>query len=431
MNPVIDRRDFLRTSTAIGSTIGVLAATGMAQARVNANDIISIAVIGANGQGLKHLSYFGQQPGVEISYICDVDERIFPKAMALVAEGQKQKPKQVRDFRKVLDDPSVDAVSIATPNHWHAPLTILACAAGKHVYVEKPCSHTAEEGELAIRAARKYDRIVQMGNQRRSRADYIEAIGKIHAGVIGKVHLARTWYNNRRETIGVGRHVPVPRELDYSLWQGPAPERPYVDNLLHYNWHWRWHWGGGELANNGIHALDVARWGMNVTFPTRITSSGAKVRFDDDQETPDTQYVTYEFDKKIITWEGLSWSPYGPGGSRFGISFHGEEGTMNLHDMGYTIFDRQNNEVETITQSGSDSDHYANFVSAIRNKAKPLSDIELAHQSSLLCHLGNISYRVQRTIKTDSQNGHIINDSEAQQLWRREYRKGWEPEGAS
>jgi len=425
----VDRRRFLSTSAAVGTAFGFFTSTSMAEERVSASDTLTVAVLGVNGQGRNHVKHFAQQPGVEVAYICDVDERVIPRAIAIAEEHQKRKPVGVRDFRTLLDDKSIDIVSIAMPNHWHAPATIMACAAGKHVYVEKPCSQTAEEGELAVQAARKYGRVVQMGNQRRSRAHYIEAIGKIQAGEIGDVLLSRTWYNSRRGSIGVGKPAEVPKELDYALWQGPAPERPYKDNLLHYNWHWHWHWGNGELGNNGIHAIDVARWGMDVDYPTRVTSTGSRVRFDDDQETPDTHFVAFHFGERMITWEGLSWSPYGPGGSRFGTSFHGDKGSMHLHDSGYTIFDLQNKALETVTRSGGDPEHYASFLAAIRSGGRPSSDIEDAHQSTLLCHLGNIAHRVGRPVETNPENGHLVNDTEAQQLWGREYRQGWEPEG--
>ena len=426
MEKSLDRRRFLGASAAASSAVGLMAMTSSAGERVSANDTLTVAVLGVNGQGRNHVKYFAQQPGVEVACICDVDERTIPKAMEVAQQHQEKQPQFEKDFRRLLDDPSIDIISIATPNHLHAPITIMACAAGKHVYVEKPCSYTPEEGVKAVKAARQFSRVVHMGNQRRSRSHYIEAVEKLHAGAIGKVLISRTWYNSRRGSIGKGKEVPVPKELDYSLWQGPAPERPYKDNLIHYNWHWHWHWGNGELGNNGVHILDVARWGMNVDFPTWVTSTGGRFRYDDDQETPDTHSVSYHFGERMITWDGLSWSPYGPGGSRFGATFHGEAGTMSLHDAGYSIYDMQNKEVESVSRKGGDPEHYASFLKAIREGGRPSSDIEDAHKTTLLCHLGNIAQRVGRTLETDAQNGHIKNDPEAQQLWSREYRKGWE-----
>ncbi|MCA9229371.1 MAG: Gfo/Idh/MocA family oxidoreductase [Planctomycetales bacterium] len=428
MSEPLDRRRFLEKSAAVGSAFSLLTSTSRSAERVSANDTLVVAVVGVNGRGRAHAEGFAQQPGVEVAYICDVDERIIPRAIEQTAKYQERKPQGVRDFRELLDDKSVDIISIATPNHWHAPAAIMACAAGKHVYVEKPCSYTAEEGELTIQAARKYDRVVQMGNQRRSRAPMIEAIGKIRDGVLGNVLVSRTWYNSRRGSIGVGKEVAVPPGLDFDLWQGPAPARPYKDNLVHYNWHWHWHWGNGELGNNGVHAIDVARWGMGVDYPSYVTSTGGRIRFDDDQETPDTHFVAFHFGEKMITWEGLSWSPFGPEGSQFGISFHGDEGSMVLDDTGYRILDMHNKVVENVAGTGSDAEHYADFLEAIRTGRRPSSDIEEGHQSTLLCHLGNISQRTGRPLQTDPENGHILEDAEAQKLWaREEYREGFDP----
>ncbi len=428
MDLPLNRRGFLGASAAAGTALGFFTSTSATAQQVSANDKLAVAVMGVKNQGLTHLRNFAQQPGAEIAFICDVDERVLPRALEETSKYQERKPVVVSDFRRLLDDPSIDVLSIATPNHWHAPATIMACAAGKHVYVEKPCSYSADEGELAVRAARKYDRVVQMGNQRRSRAPIIEAVKKIHNGVIGRVLLARTWYFNRRKPIGVGQQVAVPRELDFDLWQGPAESRPYKDNLVHYNWHWHWHWGNGELGNNGIHTLDVARWALGVHYPTRITSTGDRLHLQGDQETPDTHQVAFYYGDQMITWEGVSWSPYGPGGSSFGMVFHGDQGTMELDDQGYRILDTDKKEVEKVEASGGNSEHYANFLDAIRNEQRSSADIEGAHKSSLMCHLGNIAQRTGRTLHTDPNNGHILDDTAAQQLWARDvYREGFNP----
>ena len=259
MNDSFTRRRFLKQSSIL--TAGLASWAGTATAK-GANEKILLGIIGCNGRGMAHIAGYLSVPNTEIAYICDVDSRAVAKGVAAAAKKQDRKPEGVKDMRRILDDSNVDAISIATPDHWHAPAAILACAAGKHVYVEKPGSHNAHESELIVAAARKHKRVVQMGNQRRSWPWVGEAISALHNGELGKLFFARTWYTNHRDTIGHGRPVPVPEWLDYSLWQGPAPEQLFRDNILHYNWHWFWNWGTGELGNNGVHALDLARWGL-------------------------------------------------------------------------------------------------------------------------------------------------------------------------
>jgi predicted dehydrogenase len=267
-----------------------------------------------------------------------------------------------------------------------------------------------------------------MGTQRRSWPALVQGIGKIHDGVIGETLYARTWYNNRRKPVGKGKVTPTPDWLDWDLWQGPAPRKEFKDNVVHYKWHWQWHWGNGELGNNGVHGIDVARWAMNVTYPESISASGGRIRFDDDQQTPDTMMVSMNFSGgKMLTWEGLSWSPLGPHDTSFGISIHGTEGSMVIRDSGYTIFDMKNKEVESQTGASGDADHFADFLDAVRTGRRPNADIEIAHQSTLLCHLGNIAYRTGTVVKTDPTNGHIIGNRAAESLWGREYENGWRP----
>lgn len=432
------RRRFLETSAAATAVAAgsYFVSEAPARAAKAANDKLVVAIMGCNGRGAALTRAFSAQPNCEIGYICDVDQRAVDKTVALVASEKPRKPEGIKDFRKALDDKTVDILVCAAPNHWHAPATILGCSAGKHVYVEKPCSHNAREGELAVEAARKHDRVVQMGSQRRTYPAIVEGIKKVHDGEIGRVLYSRCWYNNRRPDIGHGKPADVPSWLDWSLWQGPAPERPFLMNesggnagaIVHYNWHWRWHWGNGELGNNGVHALDVARWGLGVDFPIRVTSGGGKYRHDDDQETPDTHIVTYNFPGgKSIMWEGLSWSPYGPGGSMFGMVFHGDQGTLSIVDNGYKIFDLKNKEIAANAGQGGEGAHIANFLDCIRNGGRPNADIAEAHKSTLLCHLGNIAHRVNRVLTTSEKDGHIIGDEAAMQHWGREYRPGWEP----
>jgi predicted dehydrogenase len=306
MTSHLHRRRFAQLSAATAAIAAAASASGAA----SPNEKVRIGVMGlARGSALA--AAIAAQPDAEVAYLCDVDSRRLGPAVEAIGGKQARKPQGVGDFRKILDDPTVDALAIAAPDHWHAPATILACAAGKHVYVEKPCCHNPHEGELQIAAARKHDRVVQVGMQRRSWPSVIEAIEILHAGLIGRVLYSRGWYANRRLSIGKSKPTSPPKELDYTLWQGPAPERPFKDNTLHYNWHWFWQWGTGELGNNGVHALDMCRWGLGVDFPTRVTSGGGKYRWDDDQETPDTHTVSFDFGDKTIFWEGLSWCPRG------------------------------------------------------------------------------------------------------------------------
>jgi predicted dehydrogenase len=427
----IDRRQFLSATTAGGIAFGAAGSlttqTRPAKAQTTAANVVTLAIMGVNGRGTGLAEGFTQQKGARIAYVCDPDERAIGKAKAAIAQRQKENVVGLADFRKALDDPAVDALVIAAPNHWHAPATILACAAGKHVYVEKPCCHNPHEGELMIAAARKHNRVVQHGTQRRSWPALKEGIERLRAGDLGRVLVAKAWYNNKRPSIGHGQTANVPAWLNYSLWQGPAPERPYRDNLIHYNWHWFWHWGNGELGNNGVHGIDVCRWGLGVEYPKRVTSAGNKLRWDDDQETPDTHTVTFDFGDRSIIWEGRSWSLQWSSKETFGIEFYGERGSLVSENGGYVMYDPDNKEIARKNGRGGEADHLADFLQGIRESKRPNAEIAEGYKSTLLCHLGNISHRVGRVLEVDPANGHIKQDSEADQLWRREYRNGWEP----
>jgi predicted dehydrogenase len=349
------------------------------------------------------------------------------KAIEAVAARQSNPPQGIGDFRKILDDPKVDAIVIAAPDHWHAPATILACAAGKHVYVEKPCSHNAREGELMVAAARKHQRVVQLGTQRRSWPGLIEGIDKLHNGAIGRVISARCYYFNNRSSIGRGTEKPVPEWLDYALWQGPAPERPYRDNTLHYNWHWFWHWGTGELGNNGVHMIDVARWGLQVDYASRVMCLGGKFRYDDDQETPDTGTAIFDFGDKQIVWENRSWTARTKLDPDYDIGFFGDKGSLVIRGGAYAVYDLEGKEIDKGSGSGGDTTHQQNFLDAIREHKAPHAEIEEGFKSSLLCHVGNISGRLGHAVTLDPQTHQIVDDPAAAQLWSREYRSGWEP----
>ena len=432
MTDSITRRHFLRQTSAIAAGLGTLGGAASLQAATSPNEKVVVAIIGCNARGMAHIAGYLALPNAEIGYICDVDSRAVEKGIAAVAKKQQKKPQGVTDFRKILDRPDLDAVSIATPDHWHAPATILACAAGKHVYVEKPGSHNLREGELMVAAARKYKRVVQMGNQRRSWPWVIESMEALHAGELGNVCLARGWYTNHRTSIGHGKPAPVPDWLDYSLWQGPAPERPYQDNVIHYNWHWFWNWGTGESGNNGVHMLDLARLGLRVDLPTRVTCGGKRYFYQDDWETPDTMSATFDFGDKGVVWECHSCAPRGFEGATVGVNFYGEKGCLAMAGNNTTIYDLNNKVLREIRSQRKglfdfDSVHFANFLDGIREGAPLKSEIQDGQMSTALCHLANIAWRTGHTVNFDPETRKIVGDEAAAALTRRTYRPGWEP----
>ena len=446
-----NRRDFLKQSGALALTLGALGAAQAPESTSKAPgpnaprepdpspepqpppkpakvDPLVIGVMGTAGRGTELASEFATQPGSMVRYVCDVDENNAARCARAVKERQEIEPSVVKDFRRILDDKSVDALVIAAPDHWHAPAAILACAAGKHVYVEKPCCHNPHEGAMLVVAARTYGRTVQHGTQRRSWPKNVEAIELVKSGGIGKVLFVRGWYNNQRPSIGRGKPAPVPPKLDWTLWQGPAPEREFRDNYVHYNWHWFWHWGTGELGNNGVHALDVCLWGLDVDYPKSVTAGGGRYYHDDDQETPDTLSVTYDFgDKGMIVWEGRSCHPLGFEGSGFGAAFYGSEGTVVIDGGGYKVLDNKGKVTKTVGGNGGNAEHVVNFLECARTGKRPVADIETGYKSALVCHLGNIAYRTGRTVNLEPKTHRITGDKAQEALWRREYRKGWEP----
>ncbi len=432
MTDSITRRQFLKQTSALAAGLGALGGVASVQGAKSPNEKVVVAVIGCNARGMAHIAGYLPLAEAEIGYVCDVDSRAVSKGVAAVEKKQSKKPQGVKDFRTILDNKDVDAISIATPDHWHAPATILGCAAGKHVYVEKPGSHNLRESELMVAAARKHKRIVQMGNQRRSWPWVIESIDAVHKGEIGEVHFARGWYSARRTSIGHGQVVPVPEWLDYSLWQGPAPERPYQSNIIHYNWHWFWNWATGEIGNNGVHMLDLARWGLKVDLPGRVTCGGGRYFFKDDWETPDTMSATFDFGDKGIAWDCTSCAPRGFEGANVGVNFYGDKGVVSIAGSNTAIYDLSNKVVREIKSDKGglfdyDTVHFKNFLDAIR-EGKPLrSEIEEGQKSTILCHLGNIAWRTGHTVNYDPKTGKVVGDEAAAALSGRAYRPGWEP----
>jgi predicted dehydrogenase len=421
----MNRRTFLTTTA---SSVAVTLASRRASNAVEANDTVVLAIVGANSRGSQLATTFAELDGAEIAYVCDCDERAIPKGIKASTSHGSRAPKGIRDFRRALDDPAVDAIVCAAPNHWHAAMTILACQAGKHVYVEKPVSHTPDEGERMIAAAKKSNRVVQAGLQRRSGHRYREIVQQLRDGVVGRLLYARSWYFAQRPTIGHGKETETPAALDYNLWQGPSPERAYRDNVIHYNWHFFWHWGNGEIGNNGVHTLDVCRWAMDVDYPIKVTSAGANLRYDDDQETPDTCTSIFDFGGKTIVWEGVSWSrPYMSKG-QIGMEFRGEKGSVYVDDEGYTIHAAGGKVTEKGASDRGDIVHQRNFLQAVRNGDRPGCTLEDGHKSTLLCQLGNIAYRTGEVLKINPSSGRILGSSAAEALWARDYRPGWMPD---
>ncbi len=439
------RRDFLKKTVAASAVLvagGVLPGfNARSYSRIlGSNGKIRISVMGVNSRGKALADNYASQPNSEVLHICDVDSRAREKCIASVNKIQGRQPQGVGDFRRSLESKNIDVMVIAAPDHWHAPAALLALQAGKHVYVEKPCSHNPAEGEMLIKAAGIYGKVIQMGNQRRSYPNVIKAIQELRDGTIGRPYLGKGWYTNNRGPIGIGKEVPVPEWLDWNLWQGPAPRKAYKDNIVHYNWHWFWHWGTGEALNNGTHMVDLLRLGLDVDYPTKVSSSGGRYRYHDDWETPDTQVINFEFGNNLaMTWEGRSCNGKTIEGNTVGALFYGENGSLLIDGNAYTVFDLQSKVVKEVKNEkvidsrnlsnpagDLDSLHIQNFFAAITSGGKLNSDIDSGHKSTLLVQLGNISQRVGRTLNIDARNGHILNDQEAMQFWSRSYEKGWE-----
>ena len=426
----LNRRQFLGSSAknAAGVAAGVVSLSAAAAIAHGNLEKIRLGVIGIRNQGKELATSFARLPGASVTTLCDVDDSLFPAVIKSVeqlqGEGPNKTPKIERDFRRVLDDPEIDAVVIATPDHWHAVMTILACQAGKDVYVEKPVSHTIEEGTRMIAAARQYDRVVQSGLQQRSGAHFQSAIDYVRSGKLGRVRLAKAWTAHLRKSIGHKADCIAPQGVDYDLWQGPAPLKNFNPNRFHHNWHWNWDYGSGELGNWGVHMLDIARWGLEVTYPHQVSAQGGKHYFDDDQQTPDTLLANYSFPGKTIAWEHRLWSHQGIEGRSAAVAFHGDQGTLIVDRGGWKVYGQS----ESVTSDSSNcaTPHHQNFLDSIRTRSRPTADIEIGHISTTLCHLGNIAYRVGRTVQFDPQTQQFIKDPVADVLLARDYRSPWD-----
>jgi predicted dehydrogenase len=411
----IDRRTFLGAAGAVALS-GKLARSSPPSERLR------LGVVGVRGRGNELASEFARRADCEVVALCDIDDASFKKPAAAVEKISGKAPRLEEDFRKLLDDKGIDAIVNATPDHWHALVAVMACQAGKDVYTEKPASHNLVEGRRMVEAARKYKRVVQVGIQRRSMPHVIEAVEHVRSGGVGTVGMARAWIFKERERIGPGKPATVPPGVDYAMWQGPAPDRPFMSNRFHYNWHWFWNWGTGELGNNGIHGLDVARWGLGVDAPLTVTSAGGRFLYDD-REVPDTQIVTWEFPKSCLVWEHRLWDVHPLEGLGFGIAFYGDKGVLTVDEKGW--------KVDGGSKAGGKatagiSAHLANFVDCVKSRNNPNADIEIGHLSTRLCHLGNIAHRVARKLTFDAVTESFPGDNEANALLSREYSSRFE-----
>ncbi|HLK96375.1 MAG TPA: Gfo/Idh/MocA family oxidoreductase [Hymenobacter sp.] len=417
------RRKFLQTAALGTAALGL--PTFIPSRAFGANDRLRVAVIGLNGRGKDHISGFSKLENVEVATLCDVDDVVLQKTASDFETKSKRKVKTESDLRKVYEDKDIDAVSIATPNHWHALAAIWACQAGKDVYVEKPGCHNLYEGRKLVEAANKYGRIVQHGVQLRSSVAIQEAIQHLRDGLIGKVYMARGTVYKWRADIGNQGNSPVPQGLNWDLWQGPAQAREFSKNYVHYNWHWFWDYGNGDIGNQGIHETDLCMWGLDVGLPEVITSAGGKFLWNDCKETPEVLTSTYHYPKqgKIIEFEVRPWMTNKEDGVEVGNMFYGDKGYMVINGYSdYKTYLGRNREPGPARNAGGD--HYKNFADAARARDKKMLNgpVETAHLASSLAHLGNIAYRLGRTLNFDPQKEVFVGDKQANAMLSRKYR---------
>lgn len=416
----ITRRRFIQMQAAAG-LISVLPDSRI----LGANDRINVAVIGIRGRGRSHINMFQALDGVEVTALCDVDQQVLNRE-ALKCREQGQMIREYRDFRRLLENPDIDVISIATPDHWHVPIAAQAILAGKDVYVEKPLSHTISEGRYLVKIARKYNKIVQHGTQARSAANIRNGIDFLKSGGIGKVRMAKAINCQLREPIGRMADAATPDYIDYDLWLGPAPKRPFNPNRFHYNWHWFWDYGTGDTGNDGAHQLDIARWGLGVTKPRAVSCSGGQLFYDDDHETPDTQIATFEFDNSFIMYEMRLWAPYSHEGHDNGNVFYGDGGKMSIGRKGWQVTFKDGSAGPG--EERGEENHAANFIAAVRDRRREslTADVETGHETSLLCHLANVAMRVGNRLSFDTNSERFVDNAAANALLTKTYRKGYE-----
>ena len=439
---MITRREFLDTFAAGAAGMAMSASAKSYGQILGSNDRLNFAIFGLHWRGYAHLgALIANKDAARVSHVCDVDSDILKKFSTTAEHELGYAPVSEKDFRHVLAQKEVDAVSIATPDHWHTPLAIAALQAGKHVYVEKPCSHNPAEGALLVQAQQKYRKLVQQGTQQRSCVRTIEAVDKIQNGLIGRPYFAKGWYMNSRKSIGTGKEVPVPPQLDWDLWQGPAPRRPYKDNIHPYNWHWFKHWGTGEALNNGTHSIDLCRWALGVDYPNSVTATGGRYQFKDDWEFYDTLVTSFDYGDKMISWEGKSCSGTKYLGHKTGLTVTGTTGSVFIYGDGYSGYEVYDIKAERTGVFSDDQTqffdkfegdvathaHFANLIAAIRNGEKLHAAVSEGNVVVTMLQLSNISWELNRELRLDVKNGKVENDPEAMTHWPREYERGWEP----
>lgn len=437
----MDRRTFLSSTS---STLG-LAAIGASsielvsrQAKAAPNDRVVVAVVGVRGRGSGLLTTFAGLPTCEVKYVCDIDERVLAERVAGVENSTGRRPEAIKDFRRALDDKRVDAIVLGTPDHWHAIPTIMACQAGKDVYVEKPDGHNIIEGRTMVAAAKKHGRVVQLGTQSRSSAHFHSAMEYLRGGNIGHPLFAKAWESALQGSIGHPADSDPPAGVDYDLWLGPAPKRAFNPNRFHGNWRWFFDYGTGDLGNDGVHRLDVARWGLETAiaaagetplpqFPTTASAVGGKYYFDDDQEWPDTLMVTWGYPGRVLTYEMRLWSRYPLYGDTEGAAVYGDKGYVVIGNRRWRAFGLKDELLREEKGEQNDVGHAQNFIDCMHSRGLPAADLEtVGHPSSALCHLGNIAWRVGRTVKFDPATYTCPGDDEANRyLTRAEYRAPW------
>lgn len=436
---MITRREFL---DALGTgTAGLaIASTARSYSQIlGANDRLNFAVIGLHSRAYAHLSALkANKSSARITHVCDVDTNTMKKFAARTEEEMGETPKTDQDFRNILRLKEVDAITIATPDHWHSPMAIAGLQAGKHVYVEKPCSHNPAEGALLVQAQKKYGKLVQMGTQQRSSPHTIEIVDRIHNGEIGRAYLAKAWYSNVRKSIGEGKEAPVPPQLDWELWQGPAPRRAYTDNIQPYNWHWFKIYGTGETLNNGTHEIDVCRWALGADFPLRVSAQGGRYHFKDDWQFYDTLVTNFEYPDKMISWDCKCCNGMKYYDRDRGSAIIGTKGSVIVDRDGYEVYDLKGKKIREV-KAGSETSsgdlvgrdsmtdaHFANFIAGIRKGEKLNAPVSIGNVAVTMLQLSNIAWETQRVLALDTADGKILHDPEAMKQWTRTYEKGWE-----